>query len=38
MDWFLFNDRTMRIAPPLVIQENEIRWACQTILEALESV
>jgi acetylornithine/succinyldiaminopimelate/putrescine aminotransferase len=38
MDWFLFNDRAMRIAPPLVIQEDEIRWACQTILEALESI
>ncbi len=37
-DWFLFNDRTMRIAPPLVISEADIRWACATILEAIEEV
>lgn len=34
-DWFLFNDRSLRIAPPLIISESEIRWACQVILEAL---
>lgn len=36
IDWFLFNDRALRIAPPLIIQEEEIRWACQIILEALD--
>jgi len=35
-DWFLFNDYSMRIAPPLPITEEEIRWACATILEAIE--
>lgn len=35
-DWFLFNDRSLRIAPPLIISEEEIRWACEVILEALE--
>lgn len=36
IDWFLFNDRALRIAPPLIIQEEEIRWACQIILEGLD--
>jgi acetylornithine/succinyldiaminopimelate/putrescine aminotransferase len=35
-DWFLFNDKTMRIAPPLIITEAEIRTACGIILEALD--
>lgn len=35
-DWFLFNNRSMRIAPPLIISEDEIRWACAVILESLE--
>jgi acetylornithine/succinyldiaminopimelate/putrescine aminotransferase len=34
-DWFLFNNRSLRIAPPLNISEAEIRWACQTILSCL---
>lgn len=36
-DWFLFNNRSLRIAPPLTITESEIRWACSVILEALET-
>ncbi len=35
-DWFLFNDRCLRIAPPLTISENEIREACEVILTALD--
>ncbi len=35
-DWFLFNDRSLRIAPPLVIREEEIRFACDVLLEAME--
>ncbi|MCB9302946.1 MAG: aspartate aminotransferase family protein [Lewinellaceae bacterium] len=35
-DWFLFNDRSLRIAPPLIITEAQIRWACGVILEAIE--
>jgi len=31
-DWFLFNDKSMRIAPPLIITEEEVRKLCQTIL------
>jgi acetylornithine/N-succinyldiaminopimelate aminotransferase len=34
-DWFLFNNRSLRIAPPLTITEGEIRWACDMILAAL---
>ena len=35
-DWFLFNERSLRIAPPLTITREEIRFACGVILEALE--
>ena len=35
-DWFLFADNCLRIAPPLVITEAEIRWACEIILESIE--
>ena len=35
-DWFLFNSHSLRIAPPLIITEEEIRWACSVILNALE--
>ncbi len=38
VDWFLFNDRSLRIAPPLTITETEIRWACQLILESIDAV
>ncbi len=34
-DWFLFNDQSLRIAPPLTITEEEIRWACGVILGGL---
>jgi len=35
-DWFLFCDDSMRIAPPLIITEPEIREACRIILEAID--
>ena len=35
-DWFLFCDNSMRIAPPLVISEEEIRAACTLILEVID--
>ncbi|MBW3466654.1 aspartate aminotransferase family protein [Arthrospiribacter ruber] len=35
-DWFLFCDDAMRIAPPLIISEEQIREACQIILQAIE--
>ena len=34
-DWFLFCDNSMRIAPPLIITEEEIKMACETILAAI---
>jgi acetylornithine/succinyldiaminopimelate/putrescine aminotransferase len=34
-DWFLFNDRSLRIAPPLTITEQEITWACEVLIQAL---
>lgn len=35
VDWFLFNPMSIRIAPPLTITEDEIRWATNCLLEAL---
>ncbi|QJD80400.1 aspartate aminotransferase family protein [Spirosoma rhododendri] len=37
-DWFLFCDNSMRIAPPLIITESQIRDACTVILQAIEEV
>lgn len=37
-DWFLFNDRSLRIAPPLIITEEEIRFACSVILEGIDPI
>ena len=34
-DWFLFCDNSMRIAPPLIITEEEIRKACSIILSVI---
>lgn len=36
-DWFLFAPNCLRIAPPLIISEAEIRWACEVIVEALDA-
>ena len=36
-DWFLFCDNSMRIAPPLIITEEQIRDACAVILNAIDS-
>jgi acetylornithine/succinyldiaminopimelate/putrescine aminotransferase len=35
-DWFLHCDHSMRIAPPLIITENEIEKACNVIIEAID--
>jgi len=35
-DWFLFCNNSMRIAPPLVITENQIREVCKIIIEVIE--
>lgn len=36
-DWFLYCDHAMRIAPPLIISDEEIKKACKIILQAIES-
>lgn len=36
-DWFLFCDDSMRIAPPLIISEEQIREACSIILKAIDA-
>ena len=35
-DWFLFCNNSMRIAPPLIITEDQIREACAVILSAID--
>ncbi len=35
LDWFLFNDSSIRIAPPLTITNEQIQEACHVILDAL---
>jgi len=37
IDWFLFNDSSIRIAPPLTINEEQIQEACRIIIESLEN-
>lgn len=37
-DWFLFNSQSVRIAPPLIITEQEIREACRILIEALNTL
>jgi acetylornithine/N-succinyldiaminopimelate aminotransferase len=35
-DWFLHCDNAMRIAPPLIITNDEIEKACKVIMEAID--
>ena len=35
-DWFLHCGNAMRIAPPLVITREQIRYACKLIIEAID--
>ncbi|HAP01088.1 MAG TPA: aspartate aminotransferase family protein, partial [Bacteroidetes bacterium] len=37
-DWFLFAPHCLRLAPPLIISEEEIISACKKILHSIESV
>ncbi len=36
VDYFLFNDRSFRLAPPLIMAEDTIHKACQLLLEAMD--
>ncbi|MBI2269157.1 MAG: aspartate aminotransferase family protein [Bacteroidetes bacterium] len=38
VDWFLFNMKSMRIAPPLIISVEEIKKACHTILDCMDTI
>jgi len=35
-DWFLFAPNCLRIAPPLILSEKQIEWACDRILKAID--
>ena len=37
-DWFLFAPDAIRVAPPLIITETEIRAACTIILQSIDQV
>ena len=37
-DWFLFCDNSIRIAPPLIITEEQIKETCVILLEAIDSI
>ncbi|MCL4115728.1 UNVERIFIED_CONTAM: hypothetical protein GTU68_056558 [Idotea baltica] len=36
VDWFLFNNRSFRVAPPLVITLEELEGACDILIEAFD--
>lgn len=38
IDWFLFNTNSIRVAPPLIISEEEINLSCRIIIESLNEV
>lgn len=38
LDWFLFSPGTFRVAPPLIIIEDEIREACKIIISCLDEM
>ena len=37
-DWFLFADTMLRISPPLNISDEDIKFACETIKEAIKEI
>lgn len=36
IDWFLHNETSLRIAPPLIITDGQIKAACEIILQVLD--
>ncbi|NND33550.1 MAG: aspartate aminotransferase family protein, partial [Saprospiraceae bacterium] len=38
VDWFLFNDQSLRLAPPLIISMEEIAVACHKIHQILDQI
>ncbi|HWB26942.1 MAG TPA: aspartate aminotransferase family protein [Chitinophagaceae bacterium] len=37
-DWFLFAPQSLRFAPPLIITDDELVWACEKVVEAVEEI
>jgi len=37
-DWFLFAGNCLRISPPLIISEEQIKKACKIILRACDTI
>ncbi len=37
-DWFLFAPEYLRIAPPLIITEEQVVYACKTIIEVIDEM
>lgn len=37
-DWFLFSSDCLRISPPLIIDEEQIKKACNSILQACDTL
>ena len=37
-DWFLFCDYAIRIAPPLIISDIQIKEACEILITAIDSI
>ncbi|MCB0704816.1 MAG: aspartate aminotransferase family protein [Saprospiraceae bacterium] len=35
-DWFLFNEQSLRLAPPLIITHDQIKDACKVILDGIQ--
>jgi len=38
VDWFLLSNKCMRIAPPLIITEQQIKRACEVIMSCLDKM
>lgn len=38
VDWFLFDEKSIRLAPPLTITEEELHEVCGTIVEILDTL
>jgi len=38
VDWFLHDSKSMRIAPPLIIEESQILESCRIIMESIREV
>lgn len=38
VDWFLFNNRAIRLAPPLIISEEEVNMVCEKLKIALDTI